>query len=134
MLRSTIIKFRLSGILALSLIIVGMTFSSCVKIKPTTVIVYIRNQDGTVSQNAQVRLYGQPSEFTSNNASKELRIDITASTDAEGRVYFDLTNFYEAGQTGMAILNVDAYKYNQVSSGFVQVVEQETNEATFFLH
>lgn len=108
-------------------------FSSCVKIKPTVAIIYIRNSDGSACNGALVRLYGQPSEITSTNAGQELRIDLTTQTDANGRAYFDLSNFYEAGQTGMAILNVDAMKYSQVSTGFIQVVEQETNEETFFL-
>lgn len=110
-----------------------MAFSSCLKIKPTVAIIYIKNPNGTLCEGAQVRLYGQPSVISSGNVGQELRIDLTATTDAEGRAYFDLTDFYKAGQTGMAILNVDAIKYNQVSYGFIEVIEQETNEGVFIL-
>lgn len=82
---------------------------------------------------AQVRLYGQPANLTSANASQELRIDLTAVTDAEGRAYFDLSEFYDGGQTGLAILNVDMMKGSLERSGFIQVIEQEVNEETFFL-
>jgi hypothetical protein len=119
-------------ILSLSLLIL-ITFSSCVKTKPTVAVIYIKNPNGSMCEGAQVRLYGQPASVSSSNVGQELRIDLNTVTDAEGKAYFDLTDFYKAGQTGMAILNVDAMKYNQVSSGFIQVIEQETNEETFFL-
>ncbi len=116
-----------------TLMILFVSFSSCVKIKPTVAIIYIRNSDGSACSGSSVRLYGQPSEITTPNAAQKLRIDLTKQTDESGRAYFDLSDFYEAGQTGMAILNVDAIKFNQVSTGFIQIKEQETNEGTFFL-
>lgn len=116
-----------------TLMIIFVSFSSCVKIKPTVAIIYIRNSDGSACNGALVRLYGQPSEISTSNAAQMLRIDLTKQTDESGRAYFDLSDFYEAGQTGMAILNVDALKFNQVSTGFIQIKEQETNEGTFFL-
>ncbi|MEY4571371.1 MAG: hypothetical protein RLZ10_575 [Bacteroidota bacterium] len=115
------------------LLFVLLSFASCVKIKPTVAVIYIKNPNGSMCEGAQVRLYGQPATVSSDNVGQELRIDLTTVTDVEGRAYFDLTEYYKAGQTGMAILNVDAMKYNQVSSGFIQVLEQETNEETFFL-
>lgn len=112
---------------------VFFVLSACVKIKPTTAIIYVKKPDGSMCSGAQVRLYGQPATITSANASQELRIDLTAVTDAEGRAYFDLSEFYDGGQTGLAILNVDMIKGSLERSGFIQVVEQEVNEETFFL-
>ena len=107
--------------------------SSCVKIKPTIAVVYVRNSNGTICAGADVRLYGQPVSVTTSNANQELRIDLLKQTDSEGKAYFDLSKFYKAGQTGMAILNVDAQKDGKVSTGYIQIIEQESNEETFFL-
>jgi hypothetical protein len=82
---------------------------------------------------AVVRLYGQPANNTSANASQELRIDLNGLTDAEGRAYFDLSQFYDGGQTGLAILNVDIKKGSLERSSFIQIIEQEVNEETIFL-
>jgi hypothetical protein len=78
-------------------------------------------------------LYGQPVSVSTANASQPLQIDILKQTDNEGKAYFDLSNFYKAGQTGVAILNVDIQKAGQVATGFIQIVEQQSNEKTFFL-
>jgi|LauGreDrversion4_2_1035121.scaffolds.fasta_scaffold1036109_2 hypothetical protein len=108
-------------------------FSACVKIKPTTAIIYVKQPDGTMCSGAVVRLYGQPANNTSANASQELRIDLNGLTDAEGRAYFDLSQFYDGGQTGLAILNVDIKKGSLERSSFIQIIEQEVNEETIFL-
>ncbi len=116
-----------------SLAIILMAFNACVKIEPTIAVIYVKNADGTLSDGAQVRLYGQPVSVTTANASQPLQIDILKQTDNEGKAYFDLSNFYKAGQTGVAILNVDIQKAGQVATGFIQIVEQQSNEKTFFL-
>jgi hypothetical protein len=116
-----------------SFAVLFVILSACVKIKPTTAIIYVKKPDGTMCSGAVVRLYGQPANITSANASQELRIDLNAVTDAEGRAYFDLSQFYDGGQTGLAILNVDIMKGSLEQSSFIQVIEQEVNEETFFL-
>lgn len=120
-------------VVLISFTAVFFILSACVKIKPTTAIIYVKKPDGSMCSGAQVRLYGQPSNVTSANASQELRIDLNTVTDAEGRAYFDLSEFYEGGQTGLAILNVDMMKGSLERSGFIQVTEQAVNEETFFL-
>lgn len=128
------ISRRVGPLLVLfSLATIIFVMSACVKIKPTTAIIYVKNPDGSVCAGAQVRLYGQPAIITSANASQKLRIDLNALTDAEGRAYFDLSEFYDGGQTGLAILNVDLMKGSLERSGYLQVIEQEVNEETFFL-
>jgi hypothetical protein len=129
-MRPNQIRFRLFIVpICLLLFVV----SSCVKIKPTIAVVYIRNSNGSMCVGADVRLYGQPVSVTTSNANQELRIDMLKQTDSEGRAYFDLSKFYQAGQTGMAILNVDAQNGGAVSTGYIQIIEQESNEETFFL-
>lgn len=131
---NTRITERIRPFVALfSCVAVFFILSACVKIKPTTAIIYVKKPDGTMCSGAQVRLYGQPANITSANALQELRIDLNAVTDAEGRAYFDLTEFYDGGQTGLAILNVDMMKGSLDCSGFIQVIEQEVNEEIFFL-
>lgn len=124
--------FRPILILA-SLTFVLMAFNACVKIEPTIAVIYVKNADGTLSNWAQVRLYGQPVSVTTANANQPLQIDILKQTDNEGKAYFDLSQFYKAGQTGVAILNVDIQKAGQVATGFIQIIEQQSNEKTFFL-
>jgi hypothetical protein len=124
--------FRKGLNLGLLLFVVSITVA-CVKIEPTIAVIYIRNANGTMAQGAQVRLYGQPVSGSTSNANQALRIDLIKQTDNEGKAYFDLSDFYKAGQTGMAILNVDAQAGGQVSTGYIQIIEQESNEETFFL-
>lgn len=129
-MRSNQIRFRLF-IVPICLLLVVV--SSCVKIKPTIAVIYVRNPNGSLSVGADVRLYGQPVSTSTSNANQELRIDVLKKTDSEGKAYFDLSEFYKAGQTGMAILNVDVQNGGAVSTGYIQIIEQESNEETFFL-
>ena len=129
-MRSNQIRFRLFIVPVCLLLVV---VSSCVKIKPTIAVIYVRYPDGSLSVGTDVRLYGQPVSASTSNATQALRIDLLKKTDSEGKAYFDLSEFYQAGQTGMAILNVDAQNGGAVSTGYIQIIEQESNEETFFL-
>ncbi|MFM7668381.1 MAG: hypothetical protein ACKO7D_09385 [Bacteroidota bacterium] len=133
MMNSRISKRVRPLIVLFSFAVIFFVLNACVKIKPTTAIIYVKKPDGSMCSGAQVRLYGQPANITSANASQELRIDLNAVTDAEGRAYFDLSEFYDGGQTGLAILNVDMMKGSLERSGFIQIIEQEVNEEIFFL-
>jgi hypothetical protein len=133
MVNCRIIKRVTPLVTFLSFATIFIVLSACVKIKPTTAVIYVKKPDGSMCSDAQVRLYGQPANITSANASQKLRIDLIAVTDGEGRAFFDLTEFYDGGQTGLAILNVDIIKGGLERSGFIQVIEQEPNEEVFFL-
>lgn len=113
--------------------VVFFILSGCVKIKPTSAIIHVKYPDGTMCSGAQVRLYGKPLNEDTSELSQELRIDLNSVSDANGRAYFDLSKFYDAGQTGFAILNVDATKSNLSSSGLIEIKEQKVNEQFFFL-
>jgi len=104
--------------------------SSCHKEKPTIVLISVKQSSNTPVANANVHLYGAP-----NNSSPQgvLLIDLYAQTDANGTALFNLSEFYNQGQTGFAVLNVSAQKENSFTESYIDIIEEETNEQIIFL-
>jgi hypothetical protein len=67
----------------------------------------------------------------------DLEIDLVRITNSNGVAEFDFTDFYEPGQSGFAILDVEITKEFPDSTSFItgimKVVEEETNTKTFVL-
>ncbi|MCB0787101.1 MAG: hypothetical protein KDC02_23175, partial [Flavobacteriales bacterium] len=69
---------------------------ACNKEKPTTAIITIQKENGTVIPGAYVRLYANPT-FPLGDPS---RLTMEKLTDSQGRAEFDYSSFYEQGQAG----------------------------------
>lgn len=82
--------------------------SSCYKVKDTTVEVFVQNETGSPVPGASVRLFGESTLH--NDDVGEIIHDRTEYTDADGRAFFDYTDFFEAGQAGFAVLSVEIQK------------------------
>lgn len=95
--------------------------TSCYKQKDTGLAVYVKDINGYTIEGASVHLYGEPT----SSAGNLLLIDLTKTTDKNGTAYFDLNSYYKSGQTGVAVLKIDAAYMNKVGSATI-TIEQET--------
>jgi len=112
----------------LFLIASTMTFTSCVKEEPTVAVVHVVDANGDPVQGATVRLYGAPSQ--SPPPANAIALDTTLTSDASGSVTVDYSEFYQMGQAGFAVLDIEAYKGGLYGVGIIKIVEQKTTEVT----
>ncbi len=103
------------------LFLVVILLTSCYKQKDTGLAVYVKDINGYTVEGATVHLYGEPT----STAGNLLLIDLTKTTDKNGTAYFDLNSYYKSGQTGVAVLKIDAAYMNKVGSSTI-TIEQET--------
>ena len=106
-------------------VLFGSLFSCIKKEKPTIVLVNVRQSNGAIVENVNVRLFGIPNNSTIQGS---LAIDLHATTNSDGVASFDLSSFYNTGQTGFAILNIYAEKQGLYSEGYIEVEGEKTNE------
>lgn len=118
-----------------SLVIASTTLLGCNKKKDTFAKIYVRDANSDLVSGVKVILYGESSE-----PGKQGKVNIgdTATTNSAGEAIFNLNYMYQAGQAGVAVLNITASKPNPGSnaltgSGIIKIVEEETNEETVFI-
>ena len=110
------IRFFLFSFLTIAL-------SACYREQTTIVTVLVKNTSGNLIENAQVRLYAEPT----GTAESEIFIDMTKNSNSKGEAYFNLSNVYEPGQNGVAILAVSCQKLNLTGQGVIEVRQEENN-------
>lgn len=99
----------------------GLLFQSCFKVEETIASVTVLNEVGTPVPGASVRLYnigldGPP------------RFDTTQFTNGSGIASFNFSEYYEAGQSGFAVLDIEVSKGSLAGTGIIKIEEQETSE------
>lgn len=120
----------LLGISMIALFTITMVMSGCKKNKDkkTVAIVTVVDEDGAVVVGASVRLYAVPSE--NPPPPNAIRFDTTQVSNGAGSVTFDFSDFYEQGQAGFAVLDIEATKGSLDGAGIIKIVELETTEET----
>ncbi|MFM9004572.1 MAG: hypothetical protein ACKOSR_03590 [Flavobacteriales bacterium] len=120
----------LLGISMIALFAITMVMSGCKKNKDkkTVAIVTVVDEDGAVVVGASVRLYAVPSE--NPPPPNAIRFDTTQVSNGAGSVTFDFSDFYEQGQAGFAVLDIEATKGSLDGAGIIKIVELETTEET----
>ncbi len=108
--------------LVLFSIFCGIALQSCFKVEETIASVTVRNEAGTPVPGAAVRLH-----FEGNNNP---RFDTTKVTNGSGIASFNFSDFYEAGQSGFAVLDIDVEKGTLLGSGIIKIEEQKTTSET----
>ena len=63
----------------------------------------------------------------------EPRFDTTAVTNAAGTVSFNFSSFYVEGQSGFAVVDIEASKAALLGTGLIKIEEELTNEATVYI-
>ncbi len=102
---------------------------SCNKEGKTSVLILVKDSNDLPVNNAVVRLYS-----VSNGSSQALPlIELSAETNANGNAMFDLSGFYNLGQTGFGILYISAEKNGLFTQEYIEVIEEQSNEKILFL-
>lgn len=109
---------------------VGFTSSACNKKKDTIAKVFVYDENKNPVSNAEVVLYASPSE---SSFGKTLIENDTTTTNLSGEAIFNYNDIYELGQAGVAVLNINASKDGLTGEGVIQIIEEETSEATVYI-
>jgi len=99
----------------------GLALQSCFKVDETIASVTVLNAAGTPVPGAEVHLF----KFGNDGPA---RFDTTQFTNGSGIASFNFSDFYEAGQSGFAVLDVEVTKGSLLGSGIIKIEEQETSE------
>jgi len=126
-------KFRL---LSSVLIFSSVLLLSCKKTKDTTATITVIDTNGLPVGGAFVELEGQSSPDAVKVANPALRK--VSFTPANGVVSFNYTEIYKAGQAGVAVINVSAYKLENgdttaVGKTYVKLDPETDNAQTVVL-
>lgn len=117
-------KTSIFKVLFLVMIAVSVTFVSCRREEPTVATVSVKNASDDFVPGATVRLFAEDGN----------RIDTTATTNGAGLVTFDFSEFYELGQSGLFVLNIEVAKGIQWGEGIIKVEEEVENEETVVIN
>ena len=61
------------------------------------------------------------------------RLDKETTTGDNGQAEFDYSDFYEQGQSGFAVLDIEGTKDTLFGEGIIKIIEEETSEETVYL-
>jgi hypothetical protein len=103
--------------------------SGCYKKKDTVLQVIVKNETGSVVNGAQVHVFGEPT-VDEQNAMIVSEIEYTSNL---GVATFTMNKFYKPGQTGVAVLKIEAQNLGKFGSNYVTVIEEETVTQTVIL-
>lgn len=114
-----------------SLFLVGFATVSCRKEAPTLAKIQVLDSNGTPCPGVAVRLFPEPT-LTPHGT---IVIDDLLYTDADGFVVFDYSDEYELGQSGFAVLNIEATSSDglQFGEGIIKVEEERLNQETVII-
>lgn len=102
---------------------------SCKKEQPTVAKIKVVNTSGNPVRDVMVRLFVTP---TVSPHSTILYND-TLYTKGDGYATFNFTEDFNLGQSGFAILNIEANKDTDAGVGLIKIVEEEINEETVII-
>ncbi|NBR13717.1 MAG: hypothetical protein EBU01_03945 [Crocinitomicaceae bacterium] len=115
-----LLQFRQANLFG-ALFILSISLSSCYKQKDTILTIVVKDANGTIVEGALVEVTAEPTSVVDNL----LAIDLKESTNELGVASFNFNKYYKSGQTGVAILKVEAKLFGKYGSGIV-TIEQET--------
>ena len=107
---------------------VGIMFNGCKKDLQTIAVITVVNGDGEAVPGASVRLYAVSSETPP--PTNEIRFDTTQVTNGTGKASFDFSDYYQEGQAGFAVLDIEAKKGSLEGEGIIKIEEMKTNDET----
>lgn len=116
---------------ALSILLVLFVFAACKKEKDTLAVITVVDVDGQPVEQALVRLYPEPTVEGANQG--ELIDEVEQFTDAAGQTVFDFSSYYELGQAGFAVLNIEAIRDTLMAEGIIKIDPEVTNEETVII-
>lgn len=122
-------KLRYFG--GLGVMILLLTISSCYKVSNTTATIIITDKNGVKLPGTVVHVFPNPTEPANPPAELDQTLDVTKTTNTNGEIYLDYTEYYKRGQVGLFVLNIEATSGDTLMvPGIIKVVEQEDNYET----
>ena len=114
------------------LLIFLIFLSSCYKVSNTTATITVKDKNGKNVPGALVHVFPSPSEPSDTLSTLNDDLDETKTTDTQGQVFFDYTEFYKEGQVGLFVLDIEVSYEGPDSTVTVQSVlkveEQKDNQ------
>ena len=111
--------------------LIGFIMVSCQKSDPTLAKITVLDTDGNRLENAEVRIYGEPTTTEPHGA---MIIDKTLITNNKGEVIFDFTPDFNVGQAGFAVLNLEVTVSDELEGeGLIKIEEEKLNEHTVIM-
>jgi hypothetical protein len=105
--------------------------SSCYKIENTTATITVTDKNGKVLPGTSVHIFPNPTQPANPPAELNQTLDVTVVADSEGKVYMDYTSYYQLGQVGLFVLNIEATSGDSIMiPGIIKVEEQKDNYET----
>jgi len=114
----------------LALLLFTVVSTSCNKEEDTIALVRIMTSEGFPVEGVYVRLYPEPSDIQTN----ELIEEVERTTDAAGEAIFDFTDYYEQGQAGFAVLNIEAILDTNTVEGIIKIEPEVVSEKELILY
>jgi len=117
-------------------LIVAQTFTSCRKKKETIANIYVLDEFSNPVKDATVVLFGTStgSPFGTPDGTQGLNtVRDTVLTNGSGLAVFNLSKLYQAGQAGVAILDIKAFKLSKSGDGLIKIEPETTNEETVII-
>jgi hypothetical protein len=108
---------RVGGFLLLFLL------TACYKKQDTILAVIVKNESGQVIEGAQVEVKAEPTTF-----GNIVTLNMENTTDELGVAYFNFNEYYESGQTGVAVLKIKAKQFGLYGEEVVTVEQEVVTE------
>ncbi len=107
-----------------------LAFVACNKEKDTTATITVVDVDGVAVVGAEVHIFPAPSVDTVSEDATIEGLDLMATSDSKGKAKFNFTDYYEQGQAGFAVLNIEVNLDARYGDGIIKIEEEEDNEET----
>lgn len=118
-------KFFTLTLFTLAVVFAAVNLTSCDKKGDTIAKITVVDVNNLPVGGATVRLIGRGSDGADGG-----RIDVESTTDASGIATFNFNDYFERGQAGFAVLDIEVDKGALTGTGIIKVEEIVTNEAT----
>lgn len=114
------------------LLIFLIFLSSCYKVSNTTATITVKDKNGKNVPGAVVHVFPSTSEPTDTLSTINPDLDETKTTDNNGQVFFDYTEYYKEGQVGLFVLDIEVNYEGPDSTitvqSIIKVEEQKDNQ------
>jgi len=117
----SIILFSLIAFISVTL------FSGCKKTSETTAKITVRGAKNELVIGAWVRVYGK------STTTKSSIINDSIQSDYKGEAFFNYSKIYQAGQAGVAVLDVVGRQGALFGKTIIKIEAEEENIATVFI-
>jgi len=108
--------------------------NSCRKKKDTIANIYVLDELNNPVKDATVILYGTATGYpVGTNQPGLINLMDTLLTNSSGLASFNLSETYQLGQAGVAILDIKAYKLNRLGTGLIKIEPEVVNVQTVLI-